>query len=69
MLVKWGLEQAKKDNVPAYVEASPMGRPVYERCGFKLDGDPVIEDLSRFGFDRPTHMARLSWHPADENSK
>lgn len=44
-LVRWGLEQAEKDGLPVYLEATPAGAPLYKRLGFE-----VVEehDLSRF---------------------
>lgn len=35
MLVAWGCEQADKDRVPAYVDASRDGHPLYARYGFE----------------------------------
>lgn len=63
MLVDWGLKQAERDNVPAYVEASAMGLPVYLRCGFKTDGEPLNIDLSRLGLEQPMRPTRLSRYP------
>ncbi|KAF2422400.1 hypothetical protein EJ08DRAFT_653181 [Tothia fuscella] len=34
-LVKWGLDQADKDQVPAYLESTPAAVGVYERLGFE----------------------------------
>ncbi|KAF2198015.1 acyl-CoA N-acyltransferase [Delitschia confertaspora ATCC 74209] len=35
MLLRWGIEQADRDGLPSYLEASEDGRPLYERNGFK----------------------------------
>ena len=35
-LLKWGLEKADQDNLEAYLSASPWGRPLYEKNGFKI---------------------------------
>ncbi|KAF2446366.1 acyl-CoA N-acyltransferase [Karstenula rhodostoma CBS 690.94] len=35
MLVQWGCDRADEAGVEAYIEASLMGVPVYERLGFK----------------------------------
>lgn len=35
MLIKWGIEQADKEKLPIYLEASTEGRPLYTRLGFK----------------------------------
>jgi GNAT superfamily N-acetyltransferase len=34
MLIKWGMEQAERHGVPAYLEAGVKGKPVYEKLGF-----------------------------------
>ena len=59
MLVRWGLEQAIKDRVPAYIEATIAGKPVYEKCGFKQVGTNNI-DLSEFGFPEPVTIANMA---------
>lgn len=33
--VQWGLDQCAKLGIPAYLEASPDGAPVYEKLGFE----------------------------------
>lgn len=35
MLIRWGTEKADRDGVECYLDASPMGAPIYERYGFK----------------------------------
>lgn len=35
MLVKWGLEEADRLSLPAYLESSPAGRALYEKHGFQ----------------------------------
>jgi len=32
--MKWGLERADRMGLPSYIEATDMGKPVYERFGF-----------------------------------
>jgi GNAT superfamily N-acetyltransferase len=34
LLLRWGLEKADQEEVEAYLEASPEGKPVYEHFGF-----------------------------------
>ncbi|KAB8070140.1 hypothetical protein BDV29DRAFT_160763 [Aspergillus leporis] len=36
MLVQWGLEKAKEDEVEVYLSSTEMGRPVYEKLGFEV---------------------------------
>lgn len=35
MLVNWGVEEAKKLGLPAYLESSPAGHSLYLRSGFR----------------------------------
>lgn len=50
MLVQWGCEQADAKGVECYLEASPMGVPLYERFGFQRIQEVSI-DLGKFGGD------------------
>ena len=54
MLVRWGTQRADEAGVEAYLEASPMGAPMYARHGFepmkkvaldltKYEGEEVLE--------------------------
>ncbi|KAH7410192.1 hypothetical protein DE146DRAFT_341601 [Phaeosphaeria sp. MPI-PUGE-AT-0046c] len=48
MLVRWGCEKADEAGVQAYLEASPMGAPMYARHGFVEVGKIHI-DLTKNG--------------------
>jgi GNAT superfamily N-acetyltransferase len=37
MLTRWGLDLAQKEGANVGVESSPMGLPLYEKLGFKLE--------------------------------
>lgn len=50
LLVQWGCEQADVKGVEAYLEASPMGAPLYERYGFQRIKMMSL-DLRDFGGD------------------
>ncbi|KAH8698934.1 acyl-CoA N-acyltransferase [Talaromyces proteolyticus] len=43
-LLQWGLDQADRLGLIAYLEATQEGRPLYEKYGF----EPVKEDIFRF---------------------
>jgi len=55
MLVKWGTEKADELGLKCFVEASYLGRPLYEKFGFVtgehvlLDGGKVKEEWREFG--------------------
>lgn len=60
MLIKWGTDRADVAQLPAFLEATEIGRPLYAKMGFK----PVYEesfDLSNYGsqgFETNTVMIR-----------
>ncbi|MCJ1410459.1 hypothetical protein MMC19_004544 [Ptychographa xylographoides] len=45
-MIRWGLEQADRDCLEAYVEASPVSVPVYEHYGWKVVGAFTPKNLS-----------------------
>jgi GNAT superfamily N-acetyltransferase len=60
MLIRWGLEEADRYHLPAYLEASDSGRPLYERHGFKARKETWfnLADYGGEGKERNTHMVR-----------
>ncbi|CAO2654109.1 Nn.00g108420.m01.CDS01 [Neocucurbitaria sp. VM-36] len=48
MLVRWGCERADEAGVEAYLEASPMGAPMYARHGFQAVKEVEL-DLRKWG--------------------
>jgi GNAT superfamily N-acetyltransferase len=50
MLVRWGTERADEAGFEAYLEASPMGAPMYARHGFEPQ-KKVELDLRKYGGD------------------
>ncbi|KAF6806378.1 hypothetical protein CSOJ01_08873 [Colletotrichum sojae] len=50
-LMEWGLDEAARAGLPAYLVASPDGYPLYVRCGF-VDVEEVQMDFTRFGVPR-----------------
>lgn len=43
MLVKWGIEQAKHRGVEFWLNATPVGKPLYEKLGFQLvERNPLV---------------------------
>lgn len=59
MLVRWGVERAKRDGVPAFLEATPAGAPIYESLGFRQVGQAELQ-LQQFGFAEPIVLARMA---------
>ena len=43
MIVKWGCDKADELGLPAYLEASAAGKPVYLRHGFEKIDEAVID--------------------------
>lgn len=50
MLLRWGLEQADRDGVEVYLEASPEGKPIYEHFGFG-ELESMVIDLEGKGLE------------------
>jgi hypothetical protein len=50
MLLKWGIEKADSAGLPAFLESSVMGRPLYERVGFRVK-ETVTFDLTKYGLE------------------
>jgi hypothetical protein len=50
MLLNWGLEKADKAQLPAFLESSPMGKPLYARLGFEVQ-EVVTWDLTKYGLE------------------
>lgn len=38
MMVRWGLEQCRQNNVPGYLESTLDAAPFYEKMGFSKSG-------------------------------
>jgi len=43
-LVKWGFEYAEREQMPCTLEGSVMGRPLYEKLGFKTIETGLLRD-------------------------
>lgn len=48
MLIKWGLAKADELKLPAYLEASKAGKPLYLKHGFE-EIDRLEYDLTKWG--------------------
>lgn len=65
MLIEWGVQKAREDGVPAYLEASVQGKPVYEKCGFREVGEHVPWDMRPYGIDVVFNIAKMAYFPED----
>ena len=50
-LLRWGLERADEEGVEAYLEASPAGKGLYEKMGFREVGRLVVPSREEGGED------------------
>ncbi|EKG14884.1 hypothetical protein MPH_07924 [Macrophomina phaseolina MS6] len=48
LLVQWGLDQADELGLDTYLDASPMGKGLYQKNGFEIVKD-IPFDLAKFG--------------------
>ena len=44
-LIRWGIARADELGLPCYLEANDVGRPMYERFGFRVVGELVLEEI------------------------
>lgn len=63
ILIRWGMEQAEKEGVPAYLEAGVLGKPIYERLGFKQVGDLLEVDMREYGIETSIVMCKMGYFP------
>ena len=71
LLVQWGVQKADEMRVEAYVEASLLGKPVYEREGFIVVEAPDLdfdvpgssEQRREFAERLRTGSLALMWRP------
>ncbi|KAI9838040.1 MAG: hypothetical protein M1819_006194 [Sarea resinae] len=63
-LLKWGLDQAAAENVPVFVQASPVGVKLYTSCGFQAFEKILCDDL-----DLEEPMYYLVWERPDWNGR
>jgi GNAT superfamily N-acetyltransferase len=68
MLIEWGLDRAKAEGAPAYLEAGEAGKPVYGKFGFEQVGELRKIDLTPFGMDVLFEMANMVCWPGGERS-
>ncbi|EMC91085.1 hypothetical protein BAUCODRAFT_314323 [Baudoinia panamericana UAMH 10762] len=59
MCVKWGLAQCEHLNIPAYLEASDEGAPVYEKLGFE-----AMEEVSMELDGERSTFPIMMWFPS-----
>ncbi|KAL7412665.1 hypothetical protein BDY24DRAFT_392295 [Mrakia frigida] len=67
-LLDWGLEQAKKDGVPCFLEASESGRPLYESRGFKVVNWCEFDDAEGPTEDGKLRFPGMAWGGFEEET-
>jgi GNAT superfamily N-acetyltransferase len=67
LLVEWGLAKAAEEGVPAYIEGSPAGTPLYEKCGFRIVDETPVEGKA-VGLDPDFAMTNLAWYPPSRST-
>ena len=68
MHLKWGNEQADKLGLLSYLEASPMGRPLYERMGYEVVRELPF-DARAWGLDRDLPHVVMVRHAEEMNGR
>ena len=66
MLINWGVEKARVDRIPAYLEAGAMARPIYEKHEFQQTGELMVLDLRAYGVGMDFVMAKMELKPREK---
>ena len=61
LLIEWGIQQSVADGVTAYLEAGVMGKPIYEKYGFRQVGEVLKIDLEKYGGTGEFLMANMEY--------
>ena len=63
MLVRWGVEEARRRGVPAYLESSEAGHSLYRKYGFR-DLELQSLDFSRWGATQKHNTWAMIYEPS-----
>ncbi|KAI9694320.1 MAG: hypothetical protein M1820_009009 [Bogoriella megaspora] len=66
MIIDWGVQEAKKEGVPAYLESVPGAKSLYEKYGFKQVGELSIDLRASAPRPRMTQTKPARWLDGDE---
>ncbi|KAI5923335.1 acyl-CoA N-acyltransferase [Camillea tinctor] len=67
MLVQWGLEEAKKLGLVAYLESSEAGHSLYKKCGFR-DVEHLEVDFSKWGATEMHNTWSMIYEPVGKST-
>ena len=62
MIMQWGKDRAREDSLPAYLDATESGKPLYDRVGF-VAGKEWNIDLAPFGVGHWNRQWPMRWEP------
>ena len=65
MLLQWGAQEADRLGLDSYLEASPEGKPLYEKKGFR-EVELLVTDFSKWSGPKE-HPTALMMRPANSN--
>jgi GNAT superfamily N-acetyltransferase len=63
VVVQWGLDRCRERNIPAFLEASEDGAPVYARLGFEKVDDIVVD----IDGDKSVSPVMMWWPPGTKD--
>lgn len=67
-LLRWGIQKADEEELEAYLEASPEGKPIYEHFGFK-EMDRLVVELKEEMFGEEKFIECMMVRPASKTKK
>lgn len=68
LLIGWGVEKAREEGVPAYLEAGIAAKPLYEKLGFEQVGELMVVDMRAHGVEMDFVMAKMQIKPQKQDA-
>ncbi|KAI9705691.1 MAG: hypothetical protein M1820_005101 [Bogoriella megaspora] len=63
LLLNWGLERAREEGIPVLLQATPAGKPLYEKAGFDKIAAGASQMMTQFV------TTEMLWEPEDKKGQ
>lgn len=63
--MSWGMQEAERLGIPAFLESSEAGRRLYQKSGFR-DIDAIVVSFEGYGLGKPFRSWAMVKDPSDK---